>query len=71
MAGPETPKLMVDVVIPSDENRGVLLIPRDKDPYEGRWALLGGLVEVGATLEAAAVRVAEDETGLKVGVMAS
>ena len=69
MAGPETPKLMVDVVIPSDENRGVLLIPRDKDPYEGRWALLGGLVEVGATLEAAAVRVAEDETGLKVGVM--
>ncbi len=60
---------MVDVVIPSDENRGVLLIRRDKDPYEGLWALPGSFVEVGETLEAAASRVAEEATGLKVEVM--
>ena len=66
MAGPETPKLMVDVVIPSDENTGVLLMRRDKDPYEGLWALPGRFVEVGGTLEVAAARVAEEKTGREV-----
>ena len=69
MAGPETPLLMVDVVIPSDENRGVLLIRRDKDPYEGLWPLPGSFVEVGETLEAAAARGAEEATGIEVEVM--
>ena len=54
MAGPETPKLMVDVVIPSGE--GVVLIRRASDPFEGRWALPGGFVEVGETVESAATR---------------
>jgi 8-oxo-dGTP diphosphatase len=62
---------MVDVVIPSDENRGVLLIRRGKDPYEGLWALPGSFVHVGETLEAAASRVAEKATGLKVEVCTS
>ena len=64
MAGPETPKLMVDVVIPSEG--GVVLIRRAGDPFEGRWALPGGFVEVGETVESAATREAAEETGLAV-----
>jgi 8-oxo-dGTP diphosphatase len=66
VAGPETPKLMVDVVIPSE--RGVVLIRRASEPFKGRWALPGGFVEVGETVEEAADREAAEETGLAVEV---
>ncbi len=66
MAGPETPKLMVDIVIPMKE--GIVLVRRGHDPFEGQWALPGGFVEVGETVEQAAVRETEEETGLKVEI---
>jgi len=44
----------------------VLLVKRKRPPNEDRWALPGGLVELGETAEGAAAREVLEETGLKV-----
>jgi len=57
---------MVDVVILSQEDRDVLLIRRNKDSYDGLWALPGSFVQVREKLEDATAPIAKDEAGLKV-----
>ena len=56
------PRLTVDAII--EYQGGVVLIKR-KNPPLG-WALPGGFVEYGETVEEAVVREAEEETGLKI-----
>lgn len=41
-----------------------MLALRDRTPNEGTWAMPGGLVEVGETLEQAAIREVKEETAL-------
>lgn len=65
MARPLTPLLAADVIIELlDEPGRVVLIERRHPPLG--WALPGGFVEVGESLERAAVREAKEETGLEV-----
>jgi 8-oxo-dGTP diphosphatase len=62
----KNPLLTVDTVI--IQNGSVVLIKRKNPPYSGSWALPGGFVEYGETVESAAVRETKEETGLDVGL---
>lgn len=63
----ERPSVTVDVVIFTLRNRElhVLLIKRRRWPFEGRWALPGGFIEMDESLEESARRELEEETGVR------
>ena len=64
MNKPITPSLTVDIIILVRDK--IVLIKRLNPPYQGTWALPGGFVDIGETVEEAAVREALEETGLDV-----
>ena len=61
------PALTVDCVVfgLDQDDLKVLLIQRDLPPFVGRWALPGGFVHVGESVEDAAKRELIEETGVK------
>ncbi len=66
MPKPITPLIAADAVIELVDRPGrpIVLIERLNPPHG--WAIPGGFVDVGERVEAAAVREAREETGLKV-----
>jgi len=59
---PRNPLLTVDVII--EVEGGIVLIKRKNPPYG--WAIPGGFVDYGETIEDAAIREAKEETGLNI-----
>jgi ADP-ribose pyrophosphatase YjhB (NUDIX family) len=57
----------VDIIIETE--KGIVLIKRRNPPYG--WALPGGFVDYGESLETAAVREAKEETSLDVTLVAA
>lgn len=64
---PEAPRVGVGVVVLKEGQ--VLLVKRGAPPSQGKWSLPGGLVQLGESAEAAAVREAEEECGLRVRLL--
>lgn len=60
------PALTVDCVVfgYDEEALRVLLIQRGAPPFEGRWALPGGFVQIDESVDDAALRELQEETGV-------
>ena len=65
MANYKIPSLTADIFI-FDDDFNFILIKRKNDPYKDCWALPGGFVEYGESVETAAIREAKEETSIDV-----
>jgi ADP-ribose pyrophosphatase len=61
---PRNPRVAVGAVVFKDER--VLLVRRGQPPSEDLWAIPGGRVEIGETLQEAAEREIYEETGITI-----
>ena len=59
------PSITTDIFI-FDEEFNFILIKRKNNPYKDYWALPGGFVEYGESVETAAIREAKEETNIDV-----
>jgi 8-oxo-dGTP diphosphatase len=61
------PSVTVDVIIFTleEDDLQVLLIQRGHPPFEGMWAIPGGFVGIDESIEGAAMRELEEETGVR------
>lgn len=62
---PKTPFITVDAII--EMGGGIVLIERKNPPFG--WALPGGFVDYGETLETAVCREMKEETGLDIDII--
>ena len=65
MADYKIPSLTTDIFI-YNTDLNFILIKRKNDPYKDYWALPGGFVEYGESVETAAAREAKEETNIDV-----
>lgn len=65
--GERRPQLAVDVIIRRADG-SIVLVKRKNSPFKDFYALPGGFVEYGETVEAAAIRKPGEETGLDVRI---
>jgi 8-oxo-dGTP diphosphatase len=65
MSFPQTPALITDCAV-FDANGRVLLVRRGSEPFKAEYALPGGFVDVGETVEAACAREVREETGISI-----
>ena len=65
MGNYKKPSVTTDIFI-FDDDLNFILIKRRNDPYKDYWALPGGFVEYGESVETAAVREAKEETSIDV-----
>ena len=65
MANYKIPSVTTDIFI-FDDDFNFILIKRKNDPYKDYWALPGGFVEYGESVETAAIREAKEETSIDV-----
>jgi 8-oxo-dGTP diphosphatase len=61
---PPFPRIAVGAVVFKSD--AVLLVKRGKAPSDGKWAIPGGSVELGETLQQAAEREIFEETGIRI-----
>ena len=61
---PDVPRVAVGAIV--FRAGRVLLVKRGQPPSQGQWAIPGGRVELGETLQAAAEREIKEETGLTI-----
>ncbi|MGQ4832916.1 MAG: NUDIX domain-containing protein [Candidatus Asgardarchaeia archaeon] len=59
------PYVAVDIFAINEKGEFVL-VERSNNPFKGYWALPGGFVEYGETVEQAAIREMKEETGLDI-----
>lgn len=62
------PALTVDCIVfglDAELELKIMLIKRDIPPFQGQWAIPGGFVRMDETLEAAALRELQEETGIQ------
>ena len=61
---PSAPEVGVGAIVIKDSK--ILLVKRNKNPKKGQWAIPGGSVKLGETLQQAVEREIKEETGLVV-----
>ncbi len=61
------PAVTVDIPVfrKTKDDLQLLLIQRDREPFQGFWAIPGGFIDMNETLEEAATRELLEETGLQ------